>query len=1012
MNKLHTGLAGSGKSTRLINEVYSLIEGQNITPAEILILTLTPQENNLLIDLNKNKENSSPLNIQFFETFCTSIISKSLNYVNFKSLDDAQSIILINSISKEEFAQNPNMASLTKSNQFARELHDLFGILKNNNISDFNFFEIVNNSKVNTTDKIRLYLIANVFAKYNKTLQHNQLIDFRDNTITAIELFKKNDNLTKYIKNMYKYIFIDGFQNISILQLELLKLISNNNLYLFGDELARIQEFKGAWQNNLDTQHLNEYINNIEQTVSDVIYRNDNIINRATYLLNCFTGHPTQNTLEKTSNIAYIDLEDLEAEINFIATEIYNLINNEGYNYSDFAIIVRDYELRHKLIDLFKSYNLPIDSELCNESFSNLKTSIIRYFSLCNAFEKLNIEKFSPYELEKASIDSTVDLKNIHEEINLYFENILNTIFNNNYYKHKLLSLFENSNYSSLIASGNRNQEILPEPEKVQFENEIKKINKIYRLYKERKLLEASSLIIKSGCKMIFDSENSEFTGIMMSKIASIMNLYTEVINSDIDYETIIEIINSTVEEIKVKSNAVKLESVFQVIGKEYKFVFIPGLTEKTFPKKHKATQFISPEANTIFSEELRQHFPNFKSLIESDEDSLNDELKLFYLAMTRAKEKLYLSAHQYEDKKQVQHSIFYTLLKENDKDNLLDLTKVDKTTGSTEVKPSIETCGKVDSSDNFVIPDNEELRLSASSISQYLKCPKQYFYKNLIALKEDTSIEANYGTIAHTILEVFNKQYSDDYTKDNLLKLTEVYFNSCNDQEPAIEAGFKKRDVEMLNSAGMLNINIMKENLVEAINIMEERLFFDKPFESIETEKSFEYTLDELENVRFKSRIDAIIKTDNGYNIVDYKTGANKKKDLSYLVSEHGVKFEGDARQYKGVFNENNIKSYEYQIPLYYAALQQDENYKDKINKLGLTYIRPRAKDNGYKEDYIDAGQLERHKEQIINNLLTTVIQPIRETKAFEPDNSSGFMCDYCSYKLLCNAKEEDDDQ
>ena len=1011
MNKLFTGLAGSGKTIKLINKAYSLIEKHNLTHSEILILTLTPQEKDALKEINNKRQEHLPLNIQFFETFCSSILSKSLKYIDFKTISDDQSIVLINSIAREEFAQNSNMLSLTKSNSFARELYNLFGILKSNDITDKSFVKILNSSKINDTDQTRLYLVAKVYAKYNKTLYENKLIDYRDSTKVTINILKDNENLLNYIKSMYKYILVDGFQNISVLQLELLKLISEDNLLLFGDELARIQDYKGAWQNSLEVDCIKQYINTVEHTLLEDNSRNNDILNRALYLIEDFSNNTQYISLDKSDSIAYIDFEDLDEEIAFIAAEIKKLMKEKNYSYSDIAIIVRDYELRHKFIEHFKAYGIPVNSELFNDYFANLKSNIIRYFSLCNAFELINMYKFNSYELEKAALASVVDTQNLHQEINLYFENILNTLFTNNFYKHKLLSIFENSNYRSLIYCSNRHQEILPELERAKFEAEIKKIYRIYNLYKERKLLEAISIIMKSNTNLIFNDNYAEFTGALLSKIASMLDLHKYIIKEKISYKTIIDTINSSTEEIKVVMPAIHLESAFRVIGREYKCIFIPALTEITFPKKYKATHFISPEANDIFSATLRKEFSNFKSIIESDEDALNSEIKLFYLAMTRAKDKLYLSTHNYEDKKQVQPSIFYSFLKENDINNVINIADIDINEDITDYIPLKKSLIVNVSNEKLVIQENEELRLSASSISQYLKCPRQYFYRNLIELKEDITLEASYGLIVHSILEVFNKNYSSDYTKENLLKLIDVYFDSLDNPEKAIEKGFKHRDIEMLKITGILNINVMKDSFIEAVKLMEENFYFEKPFEEIETEKSFEYTIYGIENVKFKSRIDAIFKTKDGYNIVDYKTGKNQDKLLNYYISEYGVKFQGDSRQYKGKFSENNVKKYKYQIPLYYTALQQDEKYKDKLNKLGLTYIRPKAKDNGFKDDYVSASQIKYYKDQIINNILKTVVQPIRETKTFEADTSSDFGCNYCSYKLLCDAKEEDDE-
>lgn len=1012
MNYIYKGYAGSGKSTTLINKAYEIIEKDALLPSEILILTLTPQEKEVLNCINNERETPLPLNILFIESFCSSIINKSFELSASQMISDDQGSLIINALSKKEFVSEPNMMSLTKSTKFSRELHNLFGRLKNNSISDKSFFKLIDNSKVPARDKIRLYLVANVYARYNEYLHNNKFIDYRDLTQNTLNILNTNHDLMKHYQNSFKFIFIDGFQNISPLQLELIKLISNNNLFIFTDAMARIHEFKGASPDNNDLDFLNSVFADLEFIKKIDIHRNTDILNRALFLIDNFADSKREPVFSESKHIQYIEFEDIESEIAFIAKEIYEKVISDNLQYSDFAIIVRDVELRHKFIDLFKTCGLPVNSELSHSAYSNFKTSLIRYLNICNLLEKLNLDYFNPHELDKISIESRADFSDYLNELNLYFENILNTLLENVYHKQKLLQVFESLSSRSLINVVNWHKELLPENDQLKVENEFKKIYKLYKLFKERKILEFTGVLLKHDKDIILDPLSSKFTGRLLSNISSILELQNTDLLSSIDLSVIINAINATNEELSINNNAVNLVSAFRVIGKEYKYVFLPGLTEKTFPKKYKNTLFISPEGNEVISNELRKSFPYFKSLIESDEDSFSEEVRLVYLSMTRAKEQLILSTHQYNDKKQVQPSIFFSLLKENDSLNVVNNKKCNDNKPEDPQDISGKKSSMVSSSESkTVLDDNEIIELSASSISNYLRCPRKYFYRKLMGLKEETTVEANYGLIAHVILEVFNNTCQDDYTSENLLNLTDIYFNSINNPEAALEKGFKKKDLEMLKSCLDLNLNVMKENLLEAIKLMESNYYFEKPFEEIETEKTFEFTLDQLENVHFKSRVDAIFKTSEGFKVIDYKTGANKK-DLSYFVSDYGVRFEGDYGQYKGKFSENNIKKYEYQVPLYYFALQNDEKYKDRINKLGLMYIRPAAKDNGYKQDLIEAAQIEAYKDEIVNNISKTVITPIRESKSFKADNASDFSCEYCSFKILCDRKEDDDEQ
>jgi ATP-dependent exoDNAse (exonuclease V) beta subunit len=440
----------------------------------------------------------------------------------------------------------------------------------------------------------------------------------------------------------------------------------------------------------------------------------------------------------------------------------------------------------------------------------------------------------------------------------------------------------------------------------------------------------------------------------------------------------------------------------------EFKYVYIPCLTENNFPKKAKSTYFISPDANEKVSASLKQINSNFRNLIELDEDSIEEEARLFYLGMTRAKEKLLISTHKYEDKKQVQPSIFFQMLTDSDKDNFkeAEANQSEKADSYNLNQLAIEAMTKTK-----VIAENEILKLNPSAIGTFLSCPRKYYYKSLLSLKEEGNFSASYGSIVHSVMEAFNNTCLDKYNKENMLKLADILFDAKNNPKEALNSGFKERDIELITASDDLNLAEMKENFCDAVDDLELNNFFNEIPDKIITEKSFEFTLENLQNVVFDGRIDAIYKYGDIYCVFDYKTGKNKKKELGYYLSDYGVNFEGDSRQYKGVFNEKNINSYEYQIPLYYLACQNAqelEKFKDNIEVLGLKYIRPTSKDNGCKEDVIASNEIEVKKEKIVQNLKETVVDKIRTESGFKKADAS-WNCSNCSFSFLCD--EEGDD-
>ncbi|MDD3014383.1 MAG: ATP-dependent helicase, partial [Candidatus Gastranaerophilales bacterium] len=971
MLQLIKGHAGSGKTQKLLEDVYSLLNIDTASSYQILILTLTPSEKLELTKLNQNKEESKHLNIWSVDDLLNYILKKSPSHFENQTLSDSLAINIIGSICKSEFIQNTALNNLTKSNSFFRELYNLFGLFKNNEISYEDLTGVIDETEITDTDKIRLRIIASVFKRYNEILKCFNYVDYRDAVLYAIKALEENEILLHTVKSKFSHIFIDGFEDITYLQFKLIKLIADpDNLYIYGDEYSRIQEFRGAWRDSLILNSLKEHFDNIEITNLDASQRNPEIIQRALYLVKKYNSEESNCEFRESESINYIQFEDVQAEISHIAEEISDKVKNKNCSFSDFAILIRDFESKQKFIDFFKTYGIPINSELYNEEYQNFRLKLTRYLSICNICEKLGIKEFSKQGFSNIRLNSKAELEIQFEELNLYIENILSDTLEDHYLKDRFITIQEEYNKPSLINVIYENVGILKEEDKEKILAEFSDLSDIYKLYRENKFVELTVFIARKQKEILNNPEFNAILGKLLSKINAMTDLYSTVIKDRPDFNTLNELINLSVEEQSAIKDSVNLLTFFKTAGLEFKYVYIPCLTENNFPKKAKSTYFISPDANEKVSASLKQINSNFRNLIELDEESIEEEARLFYLGMTRAKDKLLISTHKYEDKKQVQPSIFFQVLVDVDNANYKEAeTKQSETTDNYDLNqhPSEEIIK------SKVIAENEVLKLNPSAIGTFLKCPRLYYYENLLNLKKKSNFAANYGNIVHYIMEVFNTTCLDKYSKESLLNLADILFDAKNNSGIAIKVGFKEKNLELIIATDDLNLAEMKENFSDAVDNLELNNFFNEVPEKIITEQGFAFQLDDLPNVLFDGRIDALYKYNDIYCVFDYKTGKDKKKKLSYYLSDYGLNFQGDYRQYAGVFSEKLINEYEYQIPLYYLACQNApelEAFKGKVEALGLKYIRPTSKDDGYKEDLIASSEIEEKKEKLVQNL------------------------------------------
>lgn len=1015
MVKLVKGFAGCGKTTKLLEDAYNLVNSGAVSSDKILVLTLTLTEKNELELQNRKLANSKNITIWSFDNLLNYLLKKSPTNLESKTISDFLAINLIDSICKKEFANVPpnssvkksKLMNLTKSNTFFRELYNLFSLFKNNEITYEDLQKILRIDNISVAEKSRLEKIFNAFNEYNKILKANNLLDYRDIVVEDIKALSTNKILLETIKSKFSHIFIDGLEDITYLQFKLVKLICNpENLYLYGDEYSRIQEFRGAWRDSMILDTLKSNFKKLEVLEFSESKRNDEILERALYLIKKYNSEKISVDFKMTQSIKYKLFEDIQAEIVDIASDISNKVQNENCEFKDCAILIRDYEAKQKIIDLFKAQGIPINSEHYNQDYQNFKTKLTRYLGICEVLEKLGINSFNKSGVAKVVLSSRAEKEILFEELNLYLENVLSEILDDIYTKERLIPLKEESKNISLVDVVYKNIDLLKEADKQKLLEEFSRISEVYELFKCNNFVELFLFVAKSQRETFKNSEFNSIFSKLFTKICEISDLYRNVLNEKLELNTVRDIINIPFEDNLNLSNSLNLLTFFKTAGLEFKHVYIPSLSEKVFPRQVKSTYFISHETNETVSEEIRKINPNFRHLIELDKDSIEEEARLFYLGMTRAKESLTISTHKWKDKKQVQPSMFYQTLVDIDRDNYEEIDGEKNKTEKFEISEN-SNGNTVSLEKSAVLEEDNVLKLNTSAISNFLSCPKKYYCKNLLNLKEESIFSASYGTIVHAILEIFMKKHLDKYNKAKILELGDILFEAKNTQQKAIEEGFKQTDIDKIIATDDLNLAEMKENFIDAVEQLELNGFFEKIPSEVLTEKNFNFSIDELQNVEFDGRIDAFCKFNDGYKIIDYKTGKNKEYNLTNMLNFKT----SSGRDPQNM--ETYLQKYDYQILLYYFATKNAEtlaDFKDKISELGLLYVRPKSKEDGYKEDFAEVEKVEESSAKIIQNLKTTVIDKILEKDTFEPQKNY-MNCENCAYNFLCDEDEENDD-
>ncbi len=713
-------------------------------------------------------------------------------------------------------------------------------------------------------------------------------------------------------------------------------------------------------------------------------------------------------------NKKYLEFSDIQNESIYIVSKIKESVALGNAFYSDFAIFADKFEARQKFLDLLVAEKIPVTSSIYNENYENLKHKINIYQKISEILLDLKIEKFSLQDIKDYNA-SFVGISKSQKEIcfdslDEIFKSLFVEILSDSYCLDKILTKNENSKqslleivYSHITSFDDQDKEIL--------NVEFSLIKNFYEYYKANDYAKAISCVIRN---FLHYFENTNLHEEVLGKIKSLsdlQSLYDNVVNEKPDFDSFKEILQWLSKDSAKEKNSVRLGSITSELKKDetFKYVFVSGLTENNFPGTNNAYPFISFQTNEKLVEKIREINPNFDYFIKTDEVHFRLQLQSLQNICKHAAVSLIFTTHSYEAKKTVIPSVFFKNLAQKDKENYQKINDINDKNKTFEYTKSLEL--KKDELSN-VIKNTDVLKLNPSAISAFQQCPRKYYYKNLLNLKESSTFAASYGSIVHAAFEVMNRQFIASYSKSTAIQLSEILFDSKNNENKALDIGFSQTDVELIKATDELSLQEMKNNFKNAIEDYDKTGSFDEPPQKAVCEKTFSFSLPELPNVIFDGRIDAILSYSDGRNVVvDYKTGKNKVNSLDYAISEYGVNFK--SKSGKEPANIATLQNnYDYQIPLYYLACQNSDDlkeYKDKITHLGLIYVRPQSRYDGCDEDFVSAEKIDLYKDKIIQNLKETVIDKIVNETEFECVKN--WNCENCSFKYLCDGEGDNDD-
>ena len=580
--------AGSGKTRVLTNRIAYLISEKNVLESNILAITFT---NKAAKEMKERiyslvGETSKYIWINTFHSMCVRILRQNIELLgynkNFTILDVSEQKSIIKNILKE--------LNLSEDSYQPNNILKIISKAKNNMTS---VRDMRSQSRFGFMKNV-----SEIYGHYQNYLKKNSVLDFDDLMLKTIVLFEKHPEVLSIYQNKFQYIHVDEYQDTNVIQYKLIKMLSavHKNVCVVGDDDQSIYSWRGACSDNII--NFEKDYDNVELIFLDQNYRsNSTILDAANAVIKNNTERKekalwSENISNRKISI-YGALNDKD-ETDDIARKILEL-NKEGIKFRDMAILYRANFLSRSMENSCLSFGIPY------KLIGSLKflqrqevRDLLAYLNvIVNRADEFSLRRI--INVPKRGIGATS-----MEKIDKYA----------NEYGLSLFEALENIDMIGVSKKITTNVHLLINLIKKYSNTENYSIDElIIGIYKdsgyENMLKESSDPYAESRIENISElvSSAKQFSSMNDSLIDFISEMS---LTSDADDENI--------------EDAVVLSTIHAAKGLEYDVVFIMGLEESLFPSIRDADSS------------------------EDERNKMEEERRLAYVAITRAKERLFMS--------------------------------------------------------------------------------------------------------------------------------------------------------------------------------------------------------------------------------------------------------------------------------------------------------------------------------------------------------------------------------
>lgn len=971
--------AGSGKTRVITYRIAHLLEHKKgIGPEDILALTFSKKAADQmrgrvgeLID-----KNSEDITIATFHSSCYSILNEHSAETglknNFHILDNIEQHIffknLIPDLKLDYYGETTDLSGFTTA------VLRFISRCKDELVDEDGYAAFIKGLQ-DMEERKRSEEILAAYRLYQRRNKEFGYLDFGDLIIKTIGLFRNKKKILAEYQQRYKYILVDEFQDTNVAQIELITMLANRhkNICVVGDDDQAIYRFRGA--SYASFVKFKEHFPDLKSFKLTENYRSTKRILRVAENVikqNDVDRYDPQKTLwtqnDEGERIEVAISPNYTEEARHVVKRIKEIYDKEK-DFSKIAVLYRAHSHKAELLKLLKIENIPhsisggvgiFESDLVKEAIAYLRalTDIedsASFFKLASSAE---------YDIDYADL---IRINTFSKYNNLALYKGLRKV------KEIDVSIETKRKITNLLNSLKTLKRISDKYNLVEF---------IYQL-----IAEETSILKRAFIKQSVHGEPALRN---IGKFYKLISQYTQTAKRRENLKSLMEYLDAYMDaggkmesEEDIRSDyGVRLMTAHQAKGLEFPYVFLISLVQNRFPTSLKKEAVAFPE------ELIKEQLPQGNFHIE-------EERRLFYVALTRAQKKLFLSGIQ---KSYSRPSVFFNEIMPPDKaDKDIDFIKSESSDPQKGGEPMIEMpisrrdmikmgaanriakrmgdiqTNKLDNKD-FVSKIEKDIKVefkdmirklessrikdakstaeympgqfkiehvySFTQIETYLGCPLKYKFSCIDNIPRRPKSYFTFGSVIHEVLKEFYSYFRKDYKAD-IKKLLGIY------NEKWLTAGYRDKNEEKLYKARG------EKNLTE---------FFKKNKDNFKPPLHIEkkFTI-ELGGRAFKGFIDRIDELEDGsVEIIDYKTGKYEKESSM-------------------------------QLDLY--AIAAIEKLGLDVGRLSYYYINSNTK-KIFKRTPDD---LDRTKTKAID-----VISKI-ETGKFQPKVS--YKCKFCDYQILCPA-------